>query len=70
MRADSGRRHSFPKKTLAPVGHLQSLRLGIRVLDCIFPDPGVYFLEAWYDEVWLLDQRLEVVFADGERHGT
>ena len=26
-----------------------------------FPVPGVYFVELWYNGLWILDQRLEVV---------
>src|SRR5262249_53269598 len=66
MRADSGRRHFFREIPVAFSDPLKSVGLGIRLFNCIFPIPGVYFLELWYNGIWLLDQRLEVVQREGE----
>jgi hypothetical protein len=32
----------------------------IRLYDCVLPEQGVYFLVLWYDNVWVVDQRLEL----------
>jgi hypothetical protein len=32
----------------------------IHMVDCVFPERSVYFLELWYDNVWVVDQRLEL----------
>lgn len=61
MRADSGRRYYFRPVTIRYRHPLRATVLCIRVHDCVFPERGVYFLELWYDETWLVDQRLEVI---------
>jgi hypothetical protein len=33
----------------------------ILVRDCEFPAKAVHFVELWYDDEWLADQRLELV---------
>jgi hypothetical protein len=45
-----------------PVGQVmaQATVFCIRLYDCTFPERGVYFLELWYDDVWVVDQRLEL----------
>jgi hypothetical protein len=61
MRADSGRRHFFREVTVTQSEPLSNMRVSIRLFGCVFPVPGIYFLELWYDGSWLLDQRLELV---------
>jgi hypothetical protein len=65
VRADSGRRHFFRDVAVAFSDPLGSTRVSIRLFECIFPVPGVYFVELWYDGSWLLDQRFEVVRNQG-----
>jgi hypothetical protein len=60
MRADSGRRFLFRAVTIHHKNALEATVLSIRLFDCVFPEKGVYFLELWYDKVWLVDQRLEI----------
>ncbi len=60
MRGDSGRSYSLRKITLHHPDPLKTAQLAIRVFNCEFPEPGVYFVELWYDGEWLLDHRLEV----------
>ena len=61
MRADSGRRLFFRQMPIEFRSQLQNTLVTIRIYDCLFPSRGVYFIELWYDGVWLLDQRLEVI---------
>ncbi len=61
MRADSGRRFFFRSLGVDFEDPLHSAVITIRLYECLFPAPGVYFLELWYDNQWQLDQRLEVV---------
>jgi hypothetical protein len=65
MRADSGRRHFFREVTMAFSDPLKSIRVSIRLFDCVLPVPGVYFVELWYDGSWFLDQRVEVGGSEG-----
>jgi hypothetical protein len=60
MRADSGRRFYFRSVTVYHKNALEATVFCIRVYNCVFPEKGVYFLELWYDDVWLIDQRLEI----------
>jgi len=60
MRADSGRSYFLREITLHHSDPLKTTQLAIRVFNCEFPEPGVYFIELWYDGEWLLDHRLEV----------
>jgi hypothetical protein len=66
MRADSGRRHFFRDVTVEFSDPLTSTRVSIRLFDCVFPIPGVYFVELWYDGSWLSDQRFEVFGIEGD----
>lgn len=59
MRADSGRRYFFRPITIRHKA-AQATVFCVRLYDCTFPERGVYFLELWYDGVWVVDQRLEL----------
>jgi hypothetical protein len=61
MRADSGRRYFFRPVTVRHQDAVRATIFCIRLYDCIFPDRGVYFVELWYDNTWVIDQRLEVI---------
>jgi hypothetical protein len=61
MRADSGRRYFFRALMIHHKNTLDATVFCVRLYDCVFPDKGVYFIELWYDNEWLIDQRLEVV---------
>ena len=61
MRADSGRRYYFRAVTVQHTDAVQATICCIRLFDCMFPERGVYFIELWYDDVWVIDQRLEIV---------
>lgn len=60
MRADSGRRYFFRPITVRHYDTVQATIFCIRLYDCVFPERGVYFLELWYDNEWVVDQRLEL----------
>lgn len=60
MRADSTRRYFFRPITVRHDDRTQATVFCVRLYDCTFPDPGVYFLELWYDDIWVVDQRLEL----------
>ncbi|HVS38200.1 MAG TPA: hypothetical protein VMS17_21755 [Gemmataceae bacterium] len=60
MRADSGRRYFFRPVAIRHADTMKAAIFCIRVLDCTFPERGVYFVELWYDDVWIVDQRLEI----------
>src|SRR5262245_56265776 len=60
MRADSGRRYFFLPITIRYTDTLHATIFCIRLYDCTFPERGVYFIELWYDDVWVVDQRLEL----------
>jgi hypothetical protein len=60
MRADSGRRYFFRPVTVGHKDLVQATVFCIRLYGCTFPERGVYFLELWYDDVWLVDQRVEL----------
>jgi len=60
MRADSGRRYFFRPITIRHVDSVQATVFCIRLYDCTFPERGIYFVELWYDDVWVVDQRLEL----------
>jgi len=66
VRADSGRQHLFREVTVRSVDPLQNVIATIRLFDCVLPEPGVYFIELWYDGFWLVDQRFEVIEIEGE----
>ena len=61
MRADSGRRYFFRPVTVRHKDTVQATVFCIRLYDCVFPERGVYFIELWYDNAWVIDQRLEVI---------
>ena len=61
MRADSGRRYFFRPIIVRHPDTAHGTVFCIRVFDCTFPERGVYFLELWYDNAWVVDQRLELV---------
>lgn len=61
MRADSGRRYFFRAITVQHSDTLQATIFCVRMYDCTFPERGIYFLELWYDDVWVVDQRLQLV---------
>jgi hypothetical protein len=60
MRADSGRRYFFRPIYVRHEDIAQATVFCIRLYDCTLPERGVYFLELWYDDEWLVDQRLEL----------
>jgi hypothetical protein len=60
MRADSGRRYFFRPINVRHADAAQATVFCIRLYDCTFPEHGVYFLELWYGDVWVVDQRLEL----------
>jgi hypothetical protein len=60
MRADSGRRYFFRPITVRHQDPARATVFCVRLYDCTFPAVGVYFLELWYDGVWVVDQRLEL----------
>jgi hypothetical protein len=60
MRADSGRRYFFRPVTIRHKNGVQATVFCIRLYDCVIPERGVYFIELWYDNVWIVDQRLEL----------
>jgi hypothetical protein len=59
-RADSGRRYFFRDMKVEYPDPVEPTTVLIRVLNCEFPDRGIYFLELWYDGEWLIDQRLQL----------
>jgi hypothetical protein len=61
MRADSGRRYFFRPVTVRHQDAVRATVFCIRLYDCVFPERGVYFVELWYDNAWVIDQRLEVI---------
>jgi hypothetical protein len=61
MRADSGRRYFFRPITVRHPDPARATVFCVRLYDCTFPEPGVYFLELWYDGVWIVDQCLELM---------
>ena len=61
MRADSGRRYFFRPVTVRHNDSVQATVFCIRLYDCVFPERGIYFLELWYDNEWVVDQRLELI---------
>lgn len=60
MRADSGRRYYFREMAIQLADRLHPTNVVVRMRDCEFPGPGVYFVEFWYDDLWLTDYRIEV----------
>jgi hypothetical protein len=60
MRADSGRRYFFRPVTVQHESAVQATILCVRLFDCVFPERGVYFVELWYDDKWVIDQRFEL----------
>lgn len=60
MRADSGRRYFFRPINVRHPDLAEATIFCIRLHDCTFPEPGVYFVELWYDDAWVVDQRLEL----------
>jgi hypothetical protein len=60
MRADSGRRYFFRPITIRHNDTVQATIFCVRLYDCTFPGRGVYLVELWYDDVWIVDQRLEL----------
>lgn len=61
MRADSGRRYFFRPITVRHDDSVGATVFCIRLFDCVFPERGIYFLELWYDNEWIVDQRLELI---------
>jgi hypothetical protein len=55
-----GRRYFFRPITIRHADTVQATVFCIRLYDCVLPERGVYFLELWYDNVWVVDQRLEL----------
>src|SRR5436305_9406581 len=53
MRADSDRRYFFRPVTIRHADTVQATVFCIRLYDCTFPERGVYFVELWYDNVWV-----------------
>jgi hypothetical protein len=61
MRADSGRRYFFRPVVVRHADAVQATVFCIRLYDCTFPERGVYYVELWYDDAWVVDQRLELI---------
>jgi hypothetical protein len=61
MRADSGRRYFFRPITIQHNDPVRATIFCVRLYDCTFPERGTYFGELWYDGVWIVDQRLELI---------
>jgi hypothetical protein len=61
VRADSGRRYFFRAVTVNLKNDPEATVFCVRLYDCVFPENGIYFVELWYDNEWLIDQRLEIV---------
>lgn len=61
MRADSGRRYFFRPVIVRHNDSVQATVFCIRLYDCVFPERGIYFLELWYDNEWVVDQRLQLI---------
>ena len=59
-RADSLRAYPFREIIVQHPDRLSPTAITVRLLDCIFPQKGVYFVEVWYDDRWVVDRRLEV----------
>jgi hypothetical protein len=55
MRADSGRRYFFRPVAVRHNDFVQATVFCIRLYDCVFPDRGIYFVELWYDDAWMID---------------
>ena len=66
VRADSGRRHFFREVMVTKPDPLSNLRTRIRLFDCEFPSPGIYFVELWYDGFWVVDHRIRVLGVEGD----
>ena len=60
LRADSGRRYFFRPIAVRHNDSVQASVFCVRLYDCVFPERGVYFVELWYDDAWIVDQRLEL----------
>ncbi len=60
MRADSGRRYFFRPITIRHNDPAQATVFCVRLYDCTFPELGVYFVELWYNDLWVVDQRIEL----------
>ncbi len=60
MRADSGRRYFSREITMRHADPLRTTQFAIRIFNFEFPEPGMYFVELWYDGQWLLDHLLMV----------
>ncbi len=61
LRADSGRRYFFRPLRIRHKDAVQATIFCVRLYDCVFPERGVYFIELWYDNAGVIDQRLEVI---------
>ncbi len=59
-RADSGRAYFFREMIVEYQDPVTPTAMKVLVLDCEFPVREVYFVEWWYDDRWLADQRLEL----------
>jgi len=59
-RADSGIQYSFREIIVNYPDVLKASQLAIRVFNFEFPQPGIYLVELWYDDGWLMDHRLEI----------
>lgn len=60
MRADSGRRFFFRPIALHHDDMITPTILCVRFYECHIPEPGIYFVELWYDDDWLNDHRLDL----------
>jgi hypothetical protein len=60
MRADSGRRYYFRPIAVRFKDALHPTMLCVRLFECEFPDAGINFIELSYDDIWVIDQRLEI----------
>ncbi len=61
MRADSERRYFFREMAIQHPDRLRPTSVLVRLFNCEFPARGAYFIELWYDDEWLIDQRLDIV---------
>ena len=61
MRADSERRYFFREMAIQHADQLRPTSVLVRLFNCEFPAREAYFIELWYDDEWLIDQRLDIV---------
>jgi len=60
-RADLKFRYYFRKIEIQHDDPLRATPFTFHMFDFQFPERGVYYVEFWYNNLWLIDQRLEVI---------